>query len=90
MKEILLTFKTKKGETAYKKSEEEGGKASRLEKRAVKCIFRDSITNKDPLTVLITIKSVRMAVQLDLTKQIEDGLAKFGAKKDRDYSMQVS
>ena len=89
MKEIVLIFKTEKGRKAYEESEAEGKKASAFEKRAVRCLFRDSVICKDPLTVQIRIKSERMTVQIDLPKQIEDGLSKFGAVKDKDYSMDV-
>lgn len=89
MKEIILTFKTLKGRRAYEKSEAEGKKRPKTERRMVRCLFKDTVVSKDPLTIRIKIRSERMAIQINLPKQIEDGLKKFGAVKEKDYSIQI-
>lgn len=89
MKEIILIFKTTKGVKAYEQSETEGSTKSKMEMRIVRCLFKDSIINRDPLTIQIKIKSERMAIRIDLPKQIENGLSKFGAKKGVDYELKI-
>lgn len=89
MKLITLTFRTEKGEAAYRKVEAEGKKASFMEKQIVKKVCRDRVVSLKPLTVEIKVKIPRLAVQLDLEAQVEASLSKFGAKKDIDYVMVV-
>ena len=89
MKNILVRFKTKKGEDAYNKVREEGEKQSKFDKAVAKRVCREIIISQKPMILKMKIKIPRLAVACDLPKQVEAGLAKFGAKKDQDYTMEV-
>ena len=89
MKEILLTFKTAKGESAYHEIDAEGKKQSFMERKIAKSVARDSIISKNPLTVRMKIKIERLAIQVKLDEQVVTALAKKGAKKDIDYTIKV-
>lgn len=90
MKEILLTFKTKKGVKAYHEIDAEGKKQSFMERKIAKAVARDSIISKDPLTVKVKVKVERLAVQVKLDEQIVTALAKKGAKKGTDYDIKIT
>jgi len=89
MKEIVLTFKTPKGEKAYHEVDDEGKAQSYLERKIAKAVAKDSIISKDPLTVRIKIKVSRLAVQVKLDEQVVDALKKKGAVIGKDYDLQV-
>lgn len=87
---ILMTFLTDKGCKAYYSVEAEGKKQSWKERQIANRVCEDRVINKDPLKVQIDVKIAWLAVQVDLPTQIEAGLEKFGAVKDKDYTMEVS
>jgi len=89
MKEILLTFKTKLGRTAYSKVESEGKTQSFMDRKIARSVAKDEVVRKNPLVVRIKIKIKRLAIQINLPEQVEKGLKKFGAEKDKDYSIEV-
>jgi len=90
MKEILLKFLTKRGEEAYAKVEAEGKAQSRLDRRIAKSVARDTVIQKSPLVVKIKIKIKRLAVQVQLDKQVVEALKKFGAKENKDFEIEVT
>lgn len=89
MKEIILTFKTEKGEQAYKKVDEEGKKQSFMDRKISKAVASDKVVSKNPLIVNISIKVQRLAVHVELDKKVKEALEKFGAVEGVDYSMKV-
>lgn len=89
MKEILLRFKTKKGEDAYWKIDAEGKAQPKMDRRIANAVAKELILQKDPLVVKIKIKIKRLAVQVKFHEQVEEALKKCGAKKERDYDLQV-
>lgn len=89
MKDILIRFQTKKGENAYNKVREEGEAQPKMDKAIARRVCRETIISQNPMILKIKIKIPRLAIACDLPKQVETGLAKFGAKKDRDYTMEV-
>jgi len=89
MKEIVLKFKTEKGEKAYHKVDAEGKAQSFLERQIAKKVARDILISKKPLIVKIKIKVKRLAVQVKLDEQVEIALKKFGAVKGIDYELEV-
>ena len=89
MKEIILTFKTKKGESAYHKVDAEGKTQSYMDRKIARAVARDNIISKDPLTVKIKIKVERLAIQVQLDEQIVEALKKKGAVQNKDYTMEI-
>lgn len=89
MKEIKLIFKTKKGEEAYFKIEEEGKNQSGTDRRIVRRVAKDKTVSTTPLVVIVQIKIKRLAIALSLDEQIELALKKCGAKKNIDYTLEV-
>lgn len=89
MKEIILTFKTKKGTKAYYEIEKEGKARPFMERKISKAIAKESIVCQDPLTVGLKIKVQRLALQIKLDEQIITALAKKGAKKGIDYNIEI-
>jgi len=89
MKKIILEFKTKKGEKAYYKVEEEGKAQSYLDRKIGRAVARESILSKEPLTIELKIKVKRLAIKVGLDNQIIQGLKKHGAIKGVDYDMEV-
>lgn len=89
MKEIILRFLTKKGEEAFHKVEEEGKSQSYMDKKIGKAVAKEIILSKKPLIVNIKVKVKRLAVQVELDKQVIIGLEKYGAKQNIDYEMEV-
>ena len=90
MREIILTFNTKKGEKAYHEVEADGKAQSYMDRKIGKAVARDKITSKKPLTVQIKVKVRRLAIATKLDEQIVLALKKKGAKKGIDYEMEVS
>jgi len=90
MKEIVMIFKTKKGEKAYHEVVAMGKKQNFMERKITNAVASDSIISKNPLTVKIKIKTERLAVQVKLDEQIITALAKKGAKKSVDYDIMIS
>lgn len=86
---IILKFLTEKGAKAYQKVDEEGKKESWQNRQIARRVARDRIVCQNPFTVEITIKIPRLAIQIDMPAQIEEGLSNYGAKLDRDYTMEV-
>lgn len=89
MKEILIYFLTVKGCKAYASIDEAGQKESKINKKIVKRIYKDSVVSKDPLIVRILIKIPRLAVATEFDKQIIKGLEDKGAKNEKDFKLEV-
>lgn len=89
MKKITLTFKTKKGEDAYSKVEEEGNKKPYLERQVSRRIIKETLFSKNPLVIVFEIKIERLALAIDIKSLMISSLEKFGAVKDIDYIMEV-
>jgi hypothetical protein len=89
MKRILLQFLTEKGCKSYWQAEEAGKKESYLNRKIVNSIFKDKVLSENPLIVEIEIKSVRMALAVNLQEQIRKGLEKFGAELGKDFKLEV-
>lgn len=89
MKEIILKFKTPKGVKAYYEVDAEGKSRPYMERKISKAVATDSIISKKPLIVRIKIKVERLAIQAKLDEQIVTALEKKGAKKNKDYTMEV-
>jgi len=87
---ILLRFKTKKGEDAYRKVEEEGKAQSYMDRKIGRAVARETVLSKKPLIIKIHVKVKRLAVRIKLDEQVTVGLAKHGAKLDTDYTMEVT
>lgn len=89
MKEIVLRFKTKKGEEVYHKIDAEGKKQSYMDRKISKAVAKDTILSKKPLIVKIKVKVKRLAIIIKLDQMVEDSFKKYGAKKNIDYDMEV-
>ena len=89
MKNIVLKFKTEKGEKAYQKVEEDGKAQSYLDRKIGRAVAKESIISKNPLTIKIKVKVKRLAVKVKLDEQIVDGLKKYGAKVGVDYDIYI-
>lgn len=89
VKEIILRFKTPKGEKAYWLVEEEGKKQSYMDRKIGRAVAKDTVLSKHPLIVKIKVKVKRLAKKVCLDDKVVEGLAKHGAKKDVDYEMEV-
>lgn len=89
MKDILVRFKTKKGEEAYRKVREHGQAQPKMDKAIAGRVCKETIIQENPMILKIKIKIPRLAFAIDLPGQVVAGLEKFGAKKDRDYTMEV-
>lgn len=90
MKRILMQFLTETGVQAYNAVEEEGKKQSWKDRKISQKVCTDKVISKDPLTIQIDVKIGWLAVQVELDKQIVQGLEKFGAVQDQDFTMEVS
>jgi len=90
MKEIVLFFKTEKGEKAYHQVDAEGKAQSFMDRKISRAVAKDSIVATNPLTVKIRIKVERLAIQIQLDEQIVTALKKYGAVRDTDYTMKVN
>lgn len=89
MKSILLKFLTRNGEQAYHKVDAEGKDQSFMDKQIAKKVATDHVLSKKPLIIKIKIKISWLAVKVDLPKQIRQGLKKYGAEEDKDYTIEV-
>lgn len=89
MKQIILNFLTEKGAEAYRKVENAGKQESWKNRKISEKVCTDRIISKNPLVVEINIKIGWLAVQVQLPDKIKEGLAKFGAVQDRDYTMVI-
>lgn len=89
MKKIIITFLTEKGRKAYEEINEAGAAESKVNKRIMKRIARDTVVCKDPLTVEIKIKIPRLAIASEMDKKIIQGLEDKGAKAGRDFDLKV-
>ena len=89
MKEILLSFLTEKGASAYRKITAEGDKQSWKDKKISNAVATDEVVSKNPLVVRIRVKINWLAVQVKLDEQTVLALEKHGAKKDKDFTIEV-
>lgn len=88
---IEIEFKTKKGEDAYKKSCDEGKKESALNKAISKTAFgEDKIIKENPLIIEIRPKIAWVAMRVNLTQLIKDGLTKLKLTEGKDFIVRVS
>jgi hypothetical protein len=89
MKNIQLTFLTKKGDDAYHQIKLKGKGQSWRDRRISNSVASDSVVQESPLIVRIDVKIEWLAVQVGLDVQTEAALSQYGAKKDIDYTMEV-
>jgi len=89
MKEILLNFLTEKGASAYRKITADGDKQSWKDKKIAKSVAEDEVVSENPLVVRIRVKINWLAVQVKLDEQTVMALEKKGAKKDKDFTIEV-
>lgn len=88
---ITITFKTKKGEEAYKKSCEEGKKENFLNKAIAKTAFgEDKIIKENPLVIEIRPKIHWVALRVNLPQMVRDGLTKLKCVEGKDFTVEVS
>lgn len=87
MKKIIVRIKTDLGERSYKAIKSR--KASWKERNISNKIFKEKIIQECPTIVEITCKIEWLAVQVDITGQIEEGMGKFECKKGIDYDIEV-
>lgn len=86
MKKITVEIKTKKGEAAYDKISTQ--KRSLSDKMIVNKVFREKIIQKKPFPVIeIKVLISWLAVQIDITKQIVDGMGQYRALRNIDYTI---
>lgn len=89
MKKIVVRFLTEKGVSAYWQTEEAGKNETLQNKMIMRKIARDKVISKDPLVVEIDIKVPRLAIQSKMDELVVQGLEKCGAKKDKDFTIEV-
>ena len=89
MKKIIVRFLTEKGEQAHWKVEEAGKNETLKNKMIMRKIARDKVTSHKPLVVEIDIKVPRLAIQAKMDELVVQGLEKEGARKDKDFTIEV-
>jgi hypothetical protein len=91
MKNIKVMFLTEKGFIAYRKIEAE--KTPWKFRQIMKFIYKEKLMmGKNPY-ILIEFKrgiiQQKMAADMNLFENIPEGLSKYGAEKDTDYTIEV-
>lgn len=84
MRKITITAKTEAGKEALTQQGQQSNKA----KIACKMIgLKEEVINKEPLTIVITIKIMPMSVFLNVLFTLQNKFTELGAIKDIDYTM---